>query len=66
MTSLRIAILDDDEDVRGLLQRYLQQHGFEAYGAADAAGLYRILDEHEIDLVVLDEVMSRGRASMKK
>jgi hypothetical protein len=35
MTSLRVAILDDDEDVRGLLQRYLLQHGFEAYGAAD-------------------------------
>ena len=57
MTSLRIAILDDDEDVRGLLQRYLQQHGFEAYGAADAAGLFRILDEHEIDLIVLDLMM---------
>jgi two-component system OmpR family response regulator len=57
MTSLRLAILDDDEDVRGLLQRYLQQQGFEAYGAADAAGLFRILDEHEIDLVVLDLMM---------
>ena len=57
MTSSRIAILDDDEDVRGLLQRYLQQHGFEAYGAADAAALFRILDEQEIDLVVLDLMM---------
>ena len=57
MTSSRIAILDDDEDVRGLLQRYLQQHGFEAFDAADAAGLFKILDEQEIDLVVLDLMM---------
>ena len=57
MTSLRVAILDDDEDVRGLLQRYLQQQGFEAFGAADATGLFKILDEHEIDLVVLDLMM---------
>lgn len=57
MTSLRVAILDDDEDVRELLQRYLQQNGFEAYGAADATALFRILEEHEIDLVVLDLMM---------
>jgi two-component system OmpR family response regulator len=57
MTSLRVAILDDDEDVRELLQRYLQQNGFETHGAVDAAGLFRILEEHDIDLVVLDLMM---------
>ncbi len=54
MTPLRLAILDDDEEVRSLLQRYLQQQGFETRGAADADGLFRILDEQPVDLVVLD------------
>lgn len=54
MKSPQLVVLDDDAETRELLRRYLQEHGFDIQGAADAAEFFRILDEHPVDLVVLD------------
>ena len=54
MSSPRLVILDDDEETRALLRRYLQQHGFEVDAVADANALFGNLEERPADLVILD------------
>ena len=54
MNAPRLVILDDDEETRALLRRYLQRHGFDTRGAADATELFKILDKDPVDLVILD------------
>ncbi len=66
----RILVVDDEDDVRALLTRYLEMEGYEVDQAADAAGAYAVLAERRPDLVLLDvmlkpddglEVLSRLR-----
>jgi DNA-binding response OmpR family regulator len=50
----RIVVVDDEPDLRGLLEDYLGGHGFEVAVAEDAAALDRRLAEGRADLIVLD------------
>lgn len=52
-----ILIVDDDERIRTLLQKFLGRHGYWATGARDAAHARRLLDGLEFDLIVLDVMM---------
>jgi two-component system, OmpR family, phosphate regulon response regulator OmpR len=52
-----ILIVDDDERIRGLLQKFLSRHGFWATAARDAAHARRLLAGLEFDLLVLDVMM---------
>lgn len=52
--SAKILIVDDDEDLRLLLQRYLGGNGFLVRSLADAAGLDRALGREAVDILVLD------------
>ena len=52
-----ILIVDDDERIRGLLQKFLMRHGFLATAARDAAHAERLLAGLDFDLVVLDVMM---------
>ncbi len=52
-----ILIVDDDERIRGLLQKYLVRNGFLVSAARDAAHARRILSGLEFDLIVLDVMM---------
>ncbi len=52
-----ILVIDDDADIRLLLQAYLQKHGYRVTTAANGAVLHDILARGErpgVDLVVLD------------
>ncbi|WP_342250337.1 LytR/AlgR family response regulator transcription factor [Sphingomonas sp. OTU376] len=49
-----IAVVDDEEDLRGAVAAYLGLHGFEAIECASGAALYSVLSERAVDLVVLD------------
>jgi len=49
-----ILIVDDDPEIRQLLSTYLDEAGFRTSLAADGREMRRRLDEHLIDLVVLD------------
>lgn len=49
-----VLVVDDDERLRALLLRYLEQQGFQTLGAADARELDRQLARHHVDLIVLD------------
>ena len=52
-----LLVVDDDERIRGLLQKYLQRSGFLVTAAREAAHARRILSGLDFDLIVLDVMM---------
>ena len=52
-----LLIVDDDERIRGLLQKYLMRNGFLVSAARDAAHARRLLSGLEFDLIVMDVMM---------
>jgi DNA-binding response OmpR family regulator len=49
-----ILVVDDDPQIRGLLQEYLAEHGLRVSSAAGGEAMNQILSEEAIDLVILD------------
>ncbi|PIQ52025.1 MAG: DNA-binding response regulator [Comamonadaceae bacterium CG12_big_fil_rev_8_21_14_0_65_59_15] len=49
-----ILIVDDEPDIRRLLVDYLARNGFEALAAADGRTMWQQLQQHAVDLLVLD------------
>ncbi len=52
-----LLIVDDDERIRTLLQKFLSRHGFLVTAARDAAHARRILAGLDFDLIVMDVMM---------
>lgn len=52
-----LLIVDDDERIRGLLQKFLLRNGFLVSTARDAAHARRILSGLDFDLLVMDVMM---------
>jgi two-component system phosphate regulon response regulator OmpR len=52
-----LLIVDDDDRIRGLLQKFLIRNGFLVSAARDAAQARRLLAGLEFDLIVLDLMM---------
>ena len=52
-----LLIVDDDERIRGLLQKFLIRNGFLVSVAKDAAQARRVLAGLEFDLIVMDVMM---------
>lgn len=52
-----LLIVDDDERIRSLLQKFLMRHGFLVTAARDAAHARRILAGLDFDMIVLDVMM---------
>ena len=52
-----LLIVDDDERIRGLLQKFLMRSGFWVTAARDAQHARRVLNGLEFDLIVLDVMM---------
>ncbi|MCX7558348.1 response regulator [Sulfitobacter sp. F26204] len=52
-----LLIVDDDERIRTLLQKFLMRHGFLVTAARDAGHARRILAGLDFDLIVLDVMM---------
>lgn len=50
----RLLLVDDDDRLRALLLRYLDEQGFEVRGAADGVQMRQMLDRGHYDLIVLD------------
>jgi len=57
MDDAHLLIVDDDERIRVLLQKFLIRSGFLVSAARDAAHARRILTGLEFDLIVLDVMM---------
>lgn len=54
---IHLLIVDDDERIRSLLQKFLIRNGFWVSAARDASHARRILTGLEFDLIVLDVMM---------
>ena len=52
-----ILIVDDHEEIRTLLAKYLRKHGYRATTADGGPAMKRVLQDSAIDLVVLDIMM---------
>jgi two-component system OmpR family response regulator len=53
-TPAHILIVDDDRDIADLLAEYLEKNGYKAATAGDGKAMWKALDQHRIDLIVLD------------
>lgn len=49
-----LLVVDDDEEIRSLLARYLSEHGFRTLVAADGESMRASLARQAVDLIVLD------------
>ncbi|WP_156356733.1 response regulator, partial [Pseudomonas sp. NBRC 111142] len=49
-----ILMVDDDQDIRELLQTYLSRSGLQVHAEPDGQGFRRALDAGNYDLVILD------------
>lgn len=57
MNPIHVLIIDDEEDMRNLIQMYLENSGFKCTHAASGTDAYEKLKEHVFDLVILDIMM---------
>ncbi|MXO71863.1 response regulator [Alteraurantiacibacter buctensis] len=53
----RLLVVDDDPELRGLLQRFLSEHGFKVRTASSGSEMDRELRREPADLLVLDLMM---------
>ncbi|HCX86920.1 MAG TPA: DNA-binding response regulator, partial [Gammaproteobacteria bacterium] len=49
-----ILIVDDEREIRNLVQRYLDREGFAVIGAGDGAEMQDVLSKRLPDLVIMD------------
>jgi len=59
-----ILVVDDDAQIRLLVSRFLQRHGYQVTGAPDGRVMMDILARTTIDLIVLD-LMLPGRSGVE-
>ena len=52
-----ILVVDDDENQRWMLKKYLQKHGFEVSAAEDGEVMRALLAEQDFELILLDVSM---------
>ncbi|MDX8365893.1 response regulator transcription factor [Cytobacillus sp. IB215665] len=53
----KVMIVDDEEDMRNLIQMYVERDNFETYHASDGNDAFNILDKTNIDIIILDVMM---------
>ena len=49
-----VLVVDDEAEIRRLVERYLGREGFDVLCAPDGDAMWRVLANHRIDLVILD------------
>jgi len=52
-----VLIVDDDAEIRTLLQDYLQRNGYRCIAVADGTAMLSALDQGGVDLIVLDVML---------
>lgn len=57
MSEPHLLVVDDDERIRALLQRYLTSNGFRVSAAADASEARALMKSFAFDLLILDVMM---------
>ena len=56
-TGKSILLVDDDEEIRELLQTYLSRAGFQVRTVGDGAGFRQAIQDEVADLVILDVML---------
>jgi two-component system, OmpR family, response regulator len=54
-----LLIVDDDDDIRSLLTNFFRKHSHSVTVAADGAAMFAALEQHPVDLVILDVMLRR-------
>ena len=49
-----ILVVDDDPEIRLLLKSYLEKNGYQVSTAVEGSGMWSVLGQTRIDLIVLD------------
>lgn len=57
MSKKRILIIDDEEDMRHLIQMYLENSGYECLQANGGKEAYQYINDSKVDLILLDVMM---------
>ena len=52
-----IAIVDDEIKIRKMIQSFIQNEGFETLEAGDGNEAVQLIENHEVDLLLLDVMM---------
>lgn len=52
-----LLVVDDDQDIRDLLGRFLRQHGFDVLLAQDGEQMDELLSKRSVDMIILDLMM---------
>jgi two-component system, OmpR family, response regulator len=52
-----LLLVDDDEDILSLLTNFFRKHGHAVSVAEDGDGMFAALEQHKIDLVILDVML---------
>jgi DNA-binding response OmpR family regulator len=55
----RILIVDDEKEIRDLIEIYLKNEGYSIFQAENGEDALKILTQHEIDLIILDVMMPK-------
>ncbi len=55
----RVLIVDDEEDMRHLLEMYLMNSGYQCLQAKDGVEALEVIEKQEIDIVLLDVMMPK-------
>lgn len=58
--SARLLVVDDDERLRALIRRHLEQAGFQVRGVGDVKQTLRLIEREHFDLIVLDLMLPDG------
>lgn len=56
-TPYKLLVVDDDQRLRELLEKYLSEQGYQVHTAENAEHANHLLQEHNFDLMVLDVMM---------
>ena len=52
-----ILIVDDDQDIRTLLQDFLSQYDYQVSIASNGVEMFKVLNKTSVDLIILDVMM---------
>ncbi len=55
----RVLIVDDEEDMRHLLEMYLMNSGYQCLHAQDGQEALKVMEDQDVDIVLLDVMMPR-------
>ena len=55
--NISLLVIDDDAVTRQLLEKVLSVNGFDVYVAEDGPSGLRLVDEHDLDIILLDWMM---------